>query len=194
MQDVPLPGGGRVGNGSRVFGHIVSATKTGPSGASMVLKFDSIEDHGRTIKLTAALLAVASTASVADAQIPIEANSDLDPVSQWVTRQVGGDVVNRGRGKVASHDDIVGRWVEGSGVLVRLTPNPKAGCPTGPGYDREQAVWIFSSAACGAYGLNDLKIASSGLTPPLGEIVLKADRKIAIRGGSGWLLIVVGSK
>lgn len=194
MQDVPLPGGGRVGNGSRVFGHIVSATKTGPSGASMVLKFDSIEDHGRTIKLTAALLAVASTASVADAQIPIEANSDLDPVSQWVTRQVGGDVVNRGRGKVASHDDIVGRWVEGSGVLVRLTPNPKAGCPTGPGYDREQAVWIFSSAACGAYGLNDLKIASSGLTPPLGEIVLKADRKIAIRGGSGWLLIVVGSE
>jgi len=191
MQDVPLPSGEKVGKGSRITGHVVSINKPGPSGATMVLKFDSIEDHGRTIPLTAALLAVASMGSVADAQAPIEANSDVDPISQWVTRQVGGDVVNRGRGKVASHDGIVGRWVEGSWVLVRLTPNPKEGCPGGPGYDREQAVWIFSSAACGTYGFKNLKIAASGRTPTPGEIELKSSQNVAIRGGSGWLLIAI---
>src|SRR5215472_6702525 len=100
---------------------------------------------------------------VAQAQIPINSSSDRDPVSQWVTRQVGGDVVNRGRGKAASKSGAVGTWVEGSSVLMKLTPNRDAGCPgDGPGYDREQAVWIFSSAACGVYGVTNLEIASSG--------------------------------
>jgi hypothetical protein len=194
MQLVPLPSGGKIDARARITGHVVSVGKAQPSGATMVLKFDTIEDHGRTIPLTVALLAVASSQSVAEAQAPIEANSDLEPVSQWVTRQVGGDVVNRGRGKVASHDGVVGTWVEDSSVLVRLTPNPKAGCPSGPGYDREQATWIFSSAACGTYGLNDATVASSGRTSPLGEITLKGDRNIAIRGGSGWLLITLDAK
>ena len=75
--------------------------------------------------------------------------------------------------------------------MIKLTPNPAAGCPSGPGYDREQAVWIFSSAACGTYGMNDVKVAGSGGTPPLGEIVLTSNRSVGIRGGSGWMLIVV---
>ena len=199
MQDVPLPTGGKINVRSRVFGHVVSvtkpdSTKSGASGASIVLKFDIIEDHGRTIKLTAALLAVASMESVADAQAPIENNSDLDPISQWVTRQVGGDVVNRGRGKVASNTGIVGTWVEGSWVTGKLTPNPEAGCPSGSGYDQPQALWLFSSAACGTYGFPNVKIGNAGRTPPLGEIELKSDRNITIRGGSGWLLISVAGE
>lgn len=199
MQDVPLLSGGKINAGSRINGHVVSVAKpessqSGSSGASIVLKFDTIEDHDRTIRLTVALLAVASMAAVAEAQAPIEINSDVDPVSQWVTRQVGGDVVNRGRGQVASHTGVVGTWLQGYSVLVKLAPNPDAGCPDGPGYDRPQAVWIFSSAACGAYGWGDLKIARSGRADPFGEIELKSARNIGIRGGSGWLLIAVASK
>lgn len=87
----------------------------------------------------------------------------------------------------------VGRWLEGTSVMIKLTPNAEAGCPSGPGYDREQAVWVFSSAACGAYDLKDVKIANSGMTKPLGEIVLTSSRDIAIHGGSGWLLITAAA-
>jgi len=82
-------------------------------------------------------------------------------------------------------------WLEGSSALIKLTPNPEAGCPGGPGYDREQATWIFSSTACGAYRVGDVKIGNSGATPPLGEIALISSRNVAIHGGTAWLLIVV---
>jgi hypothetical protein len=190
MQEVPLPSGGKISRRSRVTGQVVSVTRPGSSGSSIALEFDAIQDNGQTIPLTAALLAVASFTSVADAQSPIDAASSDEPASVWVTRQVGGEVVNRGRGKVGTRYGVVGRWVEGSSVLAKLTPNPDAGCPSGPGYDREQAVWIFSSSACGTYGLGDLKIASSGSTLPPGNIVLTSSQNVEIRGGSGWLLIV----
>jgi hypothetical protein len=75
---------------------------------------------------------------------------------------------------------------------MKLTPKADAGCTGGPGYDHEQSLWVFSSAACGTYGLSNAKIASSGLTKPIGEISLSSDRNINIRSGSGWLLIIGG--
>ena len=190
MQDVRTPSGRTIREGSRMTGHVVNVILPGSSGSGMVVKFDVLEEEGRTTALTTSLLAVASTASVRDAQLPITANADTDPVSQWVTRQVGGDVVRRGQRRVATHEGVLGTWVGGSSVLIKLTPNPKAGCSQGPGYDREQAVWIFSSAACGAYGLN-LKIASGGGRPPLGEIEITSRRNLDIGDGSAWLLTVV---
>jgi hypothetical protein len=189
MQNVRMPSGRTIREGSRMIGHVVNVTHPASSGSSMVVKFDALEEEGRTTALTTALLALASTASVRDAQLPITANSG-DPVSQWVTRQVGGDVVRRGQGRVAAQNGVLGTWVGGSSVLIKLTPNPKAGCGEGPGYDREQAVWIFSSAACGAYGLK-VKIASAGTTPPLGEILITSRRNLDIGDGSAWLLTVV---
>ena len=190
MQNVRTPSGRTIREGSRMIGHVVKVTQPGSSGSSIVVKFDALEEEGRTTALTTSLLAVASTASVRDAQLPITANSDTDPVSQWVTRQVGGDIVRRGQGRVASQDGVLGTWVGGSSVLIKRTPNPKAGCSEGPGYDREQAVWIFSSAACGVYGLK-VKIASAGTTPPLGEILITSRRNVDIGDGSAWLLTVV---
>lgn len=191
MQDVPLPSGLNIRQGARILGHTVDVSK-GPSGSTMVVKFTAIQSQGRTIRITTTLLAVAAMAFVNDAQHPVSGNSDITPDTQWVTRQVGGDIVRRGWGKVFSSSGIVGRWVGGSSVLIKLTPNSKAGCSDGPGYEREQAVWIFSSAACGTYGLPNVNITSSGVTKPIGEIGLSSNRNIDIRGGSGWLLIVAG--
>ena len=53
-------------------------------------------------------------------------------------------------------------WLEGSSTLVKLTPNPAAGCTGGTGYEREQATWIFSGTACGTYQLGKLRIAVRG--------------------------------
>jgi hypothetical protein len=194
MQDVPTPLGFTINRGSRITGHVVSAGMSDASGSSIVLKFESIQDRGRTIPLTAAVLAVASMQSVAQAQAPINSNPDMQPASQWVTRQVGGDVVNRGQTKVGTPSGSTGTWLEGSSVLIKLTPNADAGCPGGHGYDRPQAVWIFSSAACGAYDLGNARIASSGATPPLGNVSITSDRNVQIRGGSGWLLITIAGK
>jgi hypothetical protein len=200
MQEVHLSSGQTIDKRSHIMGHVVRVTRQGfsrpasskrSSGFSIALRFDTIQDGGRTIPLTAALLALASMHSVADAQIPINSTANRDRASQWVTRQVGGDVVNRGWGQVASSGGVWGTWLEGSSVQVRLTPNPDAGCPSESGYDREQAMWIFSSGACGIYGLSDVKVASSGRAAPLGEIELMSSHNVKIRGGSGWLLIVV---
>jgi hypothetical protein len=74
-------------------------------------------------------------------------------------------------------------------VLIKLTPNPDSGCPDGPGYKGAQAVWIFSSAACGTYGLNDVVVVSSGAAAPVGEIILGSSENVIVRGGSAWLLM-----
>ena len=93
MQDVLVVGMDRIRERSRITGHIVSATKPGKSGSTLVVKFDVIQDRGRRISITAALLAFASDNAVSDAQSPINLTSDRDPMTQWTTRQVGGDVV-----------------------------------------------------------------------------------------------------
>jgi hypothetical protein len=191
MQDVLTPLGFTISKGSRITGHVLSADK---SGSSLVLKFDSIDDHGRTLHLMAAVLAIASMQAVAQAQAPINSNPDMLPETAWTTRQVGGDVVNRGQGKVGTSGGSTGTWLEGSSVLIKLTPNPDAGCPGGPGYDHAQPVWIFSSSACGTYDLGKARIENSGLNAPLGNVSITSDRNVQIRGGSGWLLIAVAGK
>jgi hypothetical protein len=191
MQEIELPGGEKISKRARITGHIVSVTKKGPSGSTIVVKFEAIEDDKQTIPLSTAVLALASMAAVAEAQSPMGPAPDRDPVTQWKTRQVGGDVVDRGRGKVVSKGGVEGKWVEGSSIVSKLTPNPRAGCPEAPGYDREQAVWIFSSAACGVYGMSDTKIVNSGAQPPLGKIELQSSGNVNVRGGSGWLLMTV---
>ena len=194
MQDVITASGITIAKGSRITGQVVSAAKSEGSGSSLILKFDSIDDHGSTIPLTAAVLAIASLQAVAQAQAPINSNPDMLPASAWTTRQVGGDVVNRGQGRVGSSSGSTGTWLEGSSVLIKLTPNPDAGCPVGPGYDRAQPVWIFSSSACGTYDLGNLRIENSGMNAPIGKVSIASDRNVQIRGGSGWLLITVAAK
>jgi hypothetical protein len=189
MQDVPFSAKETIKERSRIRGHIVNVVKPGPAGSSITVRFDVISDRGRTIPITAALLAIASDAAVYEAQSPINVTSDRDPMTQWTTRQIGGDVVARAQGKAGSKNGVTGTWIGGTSVEIKLTPNPEAGCPDGPGYGEEQAVWVFSSGACGVYGWKDMKIEKSGSTAPIGDIVLKSERKLNVRRGSGWLLI-----
>ncbi len=132
MQDVPTPLGFTISRGSKVTGQVVSAGKAGGSDPSLVLKFNSIQDHGRTIPLTAAVLAIASMQSVAQAQSPINSNPDMQSASGWVTRQVGGDVVSRSQRKVGTPGGLTGIWLEDSSVIIKLTPNADAGCRRRP--------------------------------------------------------------
>jgi hypothetical protein len=52
--------------------------------------------------------------------------------------------------------------------------------------DRPQAFWLFSTDACGAYGLGDIRIEPNGAG---GEIVLVAEGgRLTLRSGTALLL------
>lgn len=183
MQEVQLPSGAAIKRGSRITGHIFSAE---PS--QITLQFDQIEDGHQAIPLTVSVRALAASENVFQAGTPIDAASTYESSDEWVTKQVGGDVVFRGRGYVASDQGKVGRW-SGSGVWGKLTA--AGGCSSSTGNDREQALWIFSTTACGVYGIEGLKVSHAGNTAPIGQITLQSEKDILVRGGSGWLLITV---
>jgi hypothetical protein len=195
MQDVPLPGGGKIKEKATVIGHVLQVNKSGPAGARIVVSFDTIEKDDHDVPIKASLLAVASSMEISQAQSPINSTSNMDSTSQWTTRQVGGDIVRRGWGKAGSSGGVEGKWINGTAVVIKLTPRPEAGCPGGgEGYELEQAVWVFSSAACGTYGLSDISIAHTGATSRIGQIELKSSKKLVIRSGSGWLLMLTGGE
>jgi hypothetical protein len=191
MQDVQLPAGEKIKAGAHVIGHVVEVTRLKGGGSRMVLKFDQLQDRGTTIPLTLSVRAIAAMQNVYQAQIPINADSNYTTENVWVMRQVGGDVVNRGRGLIASGDTIVGRW-DGA-PWGKLTSSDNGDCSASDGNSIEQALWVFSTSACGLYGLENMKLVHDGRTDPVGQIILESSKDLHIGGGSGWFLLVGGA-
>jgi hypothetical protein len=55
-----------------------------------------------------------------------------------------------------------------------------------------QALWLFSSDACGVYGYQDIRIEHAGRTDPRGTILFVGDNgKLNINSQSGLLLKVL---
>ena len=192
MQDVPLPSGGKIKSGSHLVGHVVEVTKPAGGGSRIVLKFDQLEDERKTIPLTVSARAIAAMESVYAAEAPLGGNSPYEASDEWTMRQVGGDIVSRGRGVIASGDTIVGKWKEGA-AWGKLTPSPDGECPATDGNDHEQALWVFSTSACGLYGFRGLKLVHTGRTDPVGQIVLESEQDLHVGDGAGWLLIVIAA-
>jgi hypothetical protein len=186
MQEVLLPSGAKIKSGSHVTGHVIADELAG-SVWRITVMFDGLQDRGRTIPLKVGLRAMAASESVFQAKTPIDSASTYESSYGWTTKQVGGDVVFRGRGYIASPDGKVGRW-NGSGAWGKLTP--AGDCMAGDSTGQEQALWVFSTTACGVYGFKDLKLAQAGTTEPVGQITLESAKEILIRDGSGWLLLV----
>jgi hypothetical protein len=85
--------------------------------------------------------------------------------------------------------------VLGSGVLVHVSSTPGKKCRGEIDSDDQlQALWVFSSDACGLYDLPNLTLTHAGRTDPVGQITLSATRgNVKVRGGSGLLLRVNGT-
>jgi len=87
----------------------------------------------------------------------------------------------------------VGKGVS-NGVLVHIQAGP--GCD-GPinGDDSLHALWVFSSDACGVYGLPGITVSHDGKTSPLGVITLTfAGSETKLDGLAGMLLRTVASQ
>jgi len=177
MQDVPLSQGQKIRKGAKVVGHVVTVKepKAGEP-AEMTLRFDRLEFAHRSIPMSTSLRVLASAAEVE------------------VTRNlIGGEVAYGEGGPVARGTEIIGKSLA-DGVLIPAEANPANRCRgevaanAGP-----QAFWVFSSDACGAYGIADLEIIHAGRSNPLGEIILASrNGELNIRSGSGMLLRVNG--
>ena len=197
MQEVTLPDGTRIRARSRVVGQIVQVKRPTPASPSrLVFKFDQLIASGRSMSLTTSLRALASMTEVFEAQLPTNNFDEYGTsIADWTTVQVGGDAVYRGDGTVVSPDHgIVGGATVGGDVTAKLMAVPDRGCRGAmEGNDDEQALWVFSTSACGAYGFHDLKIVHAGRTGPLGEIVLESPTNVYVRSGSGLLLRVIAT-
>jgi len=194
MQDVPLPSFARIRAGAMLFGKVTSVqAASGGDGGSISVRFDTLRIPHENIRLTLHLRAVASFMEVQHAQIPLMGADRGTSEGAWTTVQIGGDVVYRGGGHVETRVGRVGEPVDG-GVLGRLDSNPGRGCRGDSTGDRPQALWLFSSDACGTYGLPHLVIAHAGRTDPAGEITLQSEKgDVNVRSGGGLLLRVTAA-
>jgi len=195
MQDVPAASGKRIRAGSKVVGRILSVTSaSNGTPAEITLQFDVLKFSHTSAPITTNLRAMASMMEVEDAQVP-PTGTDRGTPWAWMTRiLIGGEVVYGQGGPVARGDQIVGQALY-DGVLLPLRARPGSNCRgETAGNNRLQALWVFSSDACGVYGMEHVEIKHAGRTAPLGEISLTSKQgNVNIRSGSGMLLRVIAA-
>lgn len=196
-QDVPLPGGAKIAKGSKIEGHVVEVLPAAGSsaGTKISIRFDKVYSRGQTIPMTTDLRAIAGFMDVQAAYVPEEPPSEGTPF-EWLTRtQIGGESVYGEDGPVMSAENtsqVVGKSVN-DGVLVQVRAKEGTRC-RGPinGDNDPQALWVFSSDACGVYGISNVNIAHAGRTEPVGTVVFDMQgHSPKIRSASGMLLRVI---
>ena len=193
-QDVPLQGGGKIKRESKILGHVVAVSPASNGNPYQItVQFEQIEVNKRPVTISVGLRAYATMELVAQSRQPANANSG-NGTSVWDLNlsQIGGQIAYNGQKVVKWKGQVVGRIPQPGWVLGVPMANPEFGCE-GPGANKsEQAFWVFSTNACGIYGVGDIDmtlVSGIGGTSP-GQIEFKSPKKITVRGGSGWLLQV----
>jgi hypothetical protein len=194
MQDVQLPAG-KIHRGTHLTGHVIAVVPAqGSAGAEVSIAFDALALGKRAIPITTGLRAMASFVDVDAAQIPTTGPDRGTPQNDWTTQLIGGDVDYRAGGLVTEGASFVGRPVYG-GVLSKVNANASGQCRGAIEGDAEpQALWVFSSNACGLYGFPGVTIAHAGRDNPVGKITLRSNSgKLKLPSGTGLLLRVIGA-
>jgi len=193
MQEVPLSSGIRIKEGSKVIGHIVEVTRASIGKTARIsLQFDKLVSGHQTTSIATNLRAIAGFMRINEAQTPPIGPGESD-VYRWLTTvQIGGDIVYGEGGPVTTANDpndVVGKAVYG-GVLSQVRASEGAKCRGATdGNEAPQALWVFSSDACGTYGLENISIVSAGRSGVTGVIVFSSERgNLKIPGGAGMLL------
>lgn len=184
MQDVPLPGGGKIRVGTKLSGHVVSVSER-----EIAIQFDSLRVKGNEVPVATSLRAIAGPLDIQEAETPVNVSERENSTFNGSTAQIGGEAAYRGA-DLMDGAQKVGKALGGGGALGPLRASSK-GCEADPNV---QALWVFSTIACGVYGPMDLSIAHNGKTTPLGQIVLRSDKEVLVRSGTGMMLRVVGSQ
>ena len=158
------------------------------------MQFDRLNVTGKWISVVTNLRAIAGFMTVIEAGVPYEAPSEGVPPNWLPTRHIGGDSVYGVWGPVMSRKDaseVVGKSV-GDGVLARPRAREGAECRGElEGNDSPEALWVFSTDACGVYGIEHLNIVRCWPNGPSGKIVLASEtRNVKLKNGDVLLLRV----
>ena len=188
MQDIP---GTAIHRGAKVEGRVIEVGAMANGQMKMEIRFDAVKINGQMVPIRTDLRALASFMEVEEAQVPEEMSSEGLTPETATTQQIGGDQVYRGGGPVASGLTTVGQ-VTPWGVLDVPRAQPGQPCPAAIGENSQpQAMWLFSSDACGVYGLSNIRIENAGRSKSAGTIVLFSDNgKLKLGSGTGFLLQV----
>ena len=191
MQDVPLPGSQKIPEGAKIVGRVVRVT---PADAdhpgTLAVRFDSVRFAHRSVPVTTSLRALASLLDVEDAETP-KTGPDRGTPPRWASRVlVGGEVYYGDGAPVTRGLDTVGQGLV-DGVLAPVSSPKGSRCERAPHTADPQALWVFSSDACGLYGFENLELTHAGYRSPTGDIQLTAGRgDLEVGSGSGMLLQV----
>lgn len=174
---------------SQVLGQVVSAERLANGTERLEIRFTAIEARGRQLPIQADLRAIAGFMEVADAETPEDQADRSAPPEVNTFRQIGGEEVYRGGGPVTAGEMVVGKPTP-YGVLVRPRANGPCRGMVGDA-TRAQAFWVFSSDACGVYGMPDVRIEHAGRSSS--EIVLASEKgKLNLPAGTALLLRMSG--
>ena len=191
MQDVPLESGALLQAGSKIIGHIVDVSSpTNGTQARISFQFDKLISLGRTIPIRTNLRAVAGLVTVMQAEV-----SNDNPHDYFLPSLIGGDIAYQsGGGAVtAPNGAVVGRLVK-DGVVDQVRAGSRQGRDCrGPvdGKGSPEAMWVFSSDACGTYDLPQIRVTHAGRTQPVGVIMLMSEKgQFNLPRGAGMLLRV----
>lgn len=192
-QEVPLGNGVTIHKRAKVEGHIVDAKAAANGlGHTAEVRFDKVNVAGEWVPVVTNLRAIAGFMAVIDAGTPIEAPTEGSPYNWLPKEQIGGDTAYGVGGPVRSADDskVVGKFL-GDGMVGEVSTTEGSKCRGAMDNNNAQALWVFSSEACGVYGIEHLRIEHAGRTEPVGTIVLVSDaRNLKLREGDGLLLRV----
>ncbi len=202
MQDIPLEGKRVMRAGSKLLG-IITQVRRDSDQAAIGVRFDRlrVQRSNAQLAVDTRLRAVASPMAVTNAQITTTFGLGWNnPRADWTTVQIGGDVVYRGGGPVVNpYGEIVGHPIQGGvvgggilgyGVLAEVKNASDSACQGLPVRTGPQALWLFSSAACGVYDFYGMQYQNLGG----GEILFTAPKRVNIRGGSALLLDATGTQ
>ncbi len=191
MQDVPLNDHTKIKAGAKVLGQVVAATPGNDTrGGDVTLRFDTLVVGSHHIPITSNLRAAATMMDVEAALVPDSGPDRGSPDNFWVTNQIGGET-DYHDSEVTHGSTVVGRSVP-NGVLVRISGPPGTKCRgQSPDDKRQQALWLFSSDACGLYGFPGLSLVHAGRSNPVGDIQIAAETgNLTLPSGSGMLIRV----
>lgn len=189
MQDVPLANR-KIRAGAKVLGHLTSMESPSANESQISLRFDTIWIGKRRIPIVTNLRAMATMMAVLEAQVPETGPDRATPEDSWITDQIGGEVNYHGS-SIHRYSTMVGTS-QPDGALARPAAKPGEACREALyGNDLPQALWVFSSDACGLYDLPELRLLHAGRTDPVGLITFRAAKgKLNVPSGSGLLLRV----
>jgi hypothetical protein len=197
-QETPLEDKRVIRVGAKVFGE-VTEVENALGHAELGLRFDRLVLGKTEVEIRTKMRALASALEVDSAKTSYIVGSDASNLGAQTTALIGGtEVVFRGGGEVENeHGEVVGRPVHG-GVLAVVTNQAGSKCEEIPVSKTPQAVWLFSSRACGMYGFRTLQF-ENGTNGNAGEILLTRKNKkdwrmtnIELPAGSAFLLAISG--